>query len=286
MTQPRVAIAVIHGMGEHRKADPHASGTLSYSAALRAGILRYLPATIPPAALAWREIFWSDVIQSRQDTLIAALKASSAPSVTVGMARTFIINSLGDAACYYPSSRPDSVYRQVHARIATVIDQLAADTGGNRPLLLFAHSLGGHMLSNYIWDTTRTQGPASFARFGTLAGIGTFGCNIPVFASVHKDIEPIEARRFAGVQHLLPTWWRNYFAKADPLSYPLRVMAGGYAALGKPGPGGGPAQLTDHAVVVGNPLTFWNPAAHAGYWSAEGLHRPLAAMLAEAHART
>jgi len=65
------------------------------------------------------------------------------------------------------------------------------------PVIILAHSLGGHIMSNYIWDMQKPKNSlpddlSSFERLEYLAGMITFGCNIPVFAFAHRKIETID----------------------------------------------------------------------------------------------
>ena len=85
-----------------------------------------------------------------------------------------------------------------------------------KPLVVLAHSIGGHIMSNYIWDIQKKRpivepGANKFERMETLAGIITFGCKIPLFTFALKDIVPITLP--GGVK------WLNYFDPDDVLGY-------------------------------------------------------------------
>ncbi|AHG93433.1 hypothetical protein J421_5898 (plasmid) [Gemmatirosa kalamazoonensis] len=64
---------------------------------------------------------------------------------------------------------------------------LRANLGGvDAPLVVVAHSLGSVIVSDYAWDaqhpeTGRSKGDDDFVCMRTLAGLVTFGSNIPLF---------------------------------------------------------------------------------------------------------
>ncbi len=72
--------------------------------------------------------------------------------------------------------------------------------GPNGEVLILAHSLGAHIISNYIYDLQKFAQRHASPRFGsrlqnmrTVAGLMTFGCNIPVFLFSY----PSDATQFA-----------------------------------------------------------------------------------------
>ena len=79
--------------------------------------------------------------------------------------------------------------------------------------MVIAHSFGTQIISNYIWDPqteanyTRKKrgmnpyGKSDFERMKTLAGIITFGCNIPLFSLAYDKIVSMEFPPNALVQH-------------------------------------------------------------------------------------
>jgi pimeloyl-ACP methyl ester carboxylesterase len=272
----RLAIAVIHGIGGLTKAEPEQTAARTFSEPLRYGLIARLGAETVARDIAWREIFWNDLIQPRQDRF----EARHARRMPVGPLRRFVISGLGDAGTYAWSPDPCSIYQRIHARVAAALDALEADTGGG-PLLLVAHSMGGHILSNFLWDRLKrpTPGATAFQRIETLAALVTFGCNIPVFAFSH---DPVCAIAPPDTPHRLRPWWRNYYAPADPLGFPLAASGGGYAALAA----GPDPELIDDPVWPGIPLIqSATPWSHTAYWTSASLLDPLARTAAAALAR-
>ncbi|MDJ0826461.1 MAG: hypothetical protein QNJ16_13235 [Rhodobacter sp.] len=269
----RLAVAVIHGMGAQRKTHPDDSAAPSFSADLRKRLRVEMGEHRFDAEVAWREVFWAKELQDRQDAYAAAMRRVS----RFGPLRRFVMHRLADAAAYYPSKRSDSTYEKVHRRIDRVIEELEADVAPDAPLLIAAHSLGGHMMSNYIWDLQaghRTR-PTAFQRLESLGGMLTFGCNIPVFIFSHGTIEAI-AYPGADRGRMVRPWWRNYYDADDPLGYPLTPVGGGYAALA------GAGEMQDYRINAGSWLLHsWNFLSHNGYWDDRGFARRVAAFIDE-----
>jgi len=270
----KLGVAVIHGIGRHEKHQPEkTSAQRSFSAPLYEALALRLGDNLLRERVAWREVFWAEILQDRQD----ALEVEMAKTLSVGKLRKLVLSVLGDAANYSYAPDQASTYQQVHARMAQVLAQLDADTDGG-PLLIVAHSLGGHIASNYIYDTLKHPPPHAtpFQRFQTLSGLFTFGCNIPVFIFQHDTIEPIVPPVNTS---LLRPWWRNYYGPSDVLGYPLAPAGGGYKTLAR----GPDPQLIDRKIRPGFPLIVsHSPLSHRAYWRSRTIHAPLEQMLREA----
>jgi len=268
----KLAVAVIHGMGQQIKKDPMDSAEISFSRALRDRLRVDLGSHAFDAGIAWREIYWAHELQPRQDAYEAAMRKVS----SFGWLRRFVMHRLSDAGSYYkPEKLPGSTYDKVHGHIERVIAELEADVPPGTPLLLIAHSLGGHMLSNYIWDVTHGSRPVpgGFQSFESFAGFVTFGCNIPVFVFAHDKVTPIQFPGFGGVAPVSP-WWRNYYSRSDPLGYPLKPIGFGYADLAEAG------GLRDYPIAVGFPvIESLTPLSHNAYWRDRGFARRVAGFM-------
>ncbi|WP_172295642.1 hypothetical protein [Pseudoruegeria sp. HB172150] len=258
----KLAIAVVHGMGRQRKQHPDETGQLTYSARLHERLRAAVGTHRFDAEIAWREVFWADIVQKRQDEFEQAMRKVS----SFGMLRSYAMHRLADAANYFPPrEKRRSAYEAVHQRIDLTLADLDRDVPEGTPLLILAHSLGCHMMSNYIWDVTHgyRERPTPFQRFETLSGMLTFGCNIPIFTFSLEEVQPIAfpgnpARRS-------DPWWRNYYDRHDPLGFPLAPLSGGYEELCSRG------ELADYQVNVGwRLLQSWNPWCHNGYWHDRG----------------
>lgn len=205
----QVCIAVIHGMGSQRP---------GYSRPMRDEINRRLG--LKAARVSWREIYWADILESREREFLRDANADN--ELDWLRLRRFMLRAFGDASAYRRTGDAcSSAYCDIHARIRDAI--AALDPGEDAPLIVMAHSLGGHIMSNYIWDMQQGRpiappGDSPFQRLETLAGLITFGCNIPLFTLAWRksDIHPI---RFPG-QALDPAArqrarWLNFFDPDD-----------------------------------------------------------------------
>jgi hypothetical protein len=272
-----IAVAVIHGMGTQRKKDVADPAALSFSRGLHESLTGHL-GRARMDRIVWREIFWADILQERQDALVGRMNKVQ----TMGIARRFLLERLGDASNYQFSTKETSTYQRVQQRIRAALTSLEVATGPDAPLVILAHSLGGHMVSTYLWDRNSpretAQDVTAFERGANLARLVTFGCNIPVFAFGHGDIKAMDPDRWTRPGYLAPDWWHNFYAAADPLSFPLGPTGGQYETLARPD-ATGTAQLTDHRIVVGGLGGAWNPASHNGYWTGAQFTRPLSALL-------
>jgi pimeloyl-ACP methyl ester carboxylesterase len=253
-----VCVAVIHGIGSQNAtfADDMIEEVQSKLGGLSARVK-------------WQPIHWAPKLQPQEADLITRLGAGPGGRLDYKFFRQLIIHFLADAVAYQrlpDEAAPGGVYFEIHKLIS---EQLAALRGkvqrgaGDPPLLVVAHSLGGHIMSNYIWDrqrdnATNLQGAdTAFVNAETLAGLITFGCNIPLFALALKDIIPIDfpgksvGTKLAGVAR-----WINLYDADDILGYPLAPLSEQYAEV-----------VHDKAINAGGLLDSWNPASHNAYWT-------------------
>ena len=71
--------------------------------------------------------------------------------------RQFVLYALSDPATYAQRrEEPSSLYQQVHNEISTKLRKVCASLDTDGRVVILAHSLGAHVLSNHIWDA---QGP-------------------------------------------------------------------------------------------------------------------------------
>lgn len=267
-----LAIAVIHGMGSHGAKRPKDSACPSFSRDLHKRIRKEIGKDIFDTQIAWREVFWSDILQTRQDAFLQRIKRRT----NYDILRSFVVHNLGDAAGYqYAGPGAGTTYMKIHARISQTITALKNDTQKEAPLLVLAHSLGGHIMSNYIYDMTKApiKPTQNFQQLRTMAGFITFGCNIPLYTFTHdeKKIIPI---KFPGTS-LPPArrhspWWLNYYDRDDVLGFPLAKISPQYQVLADKG------GLKEVAINAGTLLESWNPTSHNGYWRDDDFYKPVA----------
>ena len=181
----------------------------------------------------------------------------------------FLLYGISDAAgLEYSRTIPGSVYEKTQRRIFDVMGKAYQALGEQpAPVIMVAQSLGGQVISNYIWDAHKKPGPVKwgvwrhkhpdlseddkeFRRFRSLRTLFTTGCNIPIFVGglAPNKIKPINKpnRNFE---------WKNYFDEDDVLGWPLQPLNlnGGYSTL-----------VEDVAINAGGFFTSWNPLSHTG----------------------
>jgi len=282
----KLGVLVIHGMGDQRAdfADP---------------MIRELSAQIDQRGgdaprICWEPVFWADVLEGRETALLRELSAGG--DLDHADLRHFIVHSLGDAIAYQqvPRARQQvNVYRGIHRRVDESLKRLRRRTREGKPksapdvpLVILAHSLGGHIISNYIWDVQsavrkeRKGSPRSpLERMETLATIVTFGCNIALFTLAYNELKPIAFPPRGLRKHFPPgtrrvaitaaARWINFYDPDDVLAYPLRPLSTRYSRT----------VSADVPINVGSPLTSWNPMSHLQYWTDNDITKPVAELI-------
>jgi hypothetical protein len=260
-----IGVLIVHGMGAQEP--DFADG---FIAEMQGRLLRL---GIAPERVAWRAGWWADTMKQREDDLWNEL--SSQHTLRYESARRFVISHFGDALAYQrmPTQGMD-VYRTIHARIRQHLAALRAEMGGDKPIVVLAHSLGSAIVSNYVWDEQKTPTPNTTAveRMETLAGLVTFGSNIPLFTLC---LDEVVAIRFP-----VPTVsgtlrdasrWLNFFDADDVLGYPLRPLSPSYRD----------AVSADLQINVGSLLRSWNPLSHDEYWTDNDFTGPVVSLIRE-----
>jgi hypothetical protein len=134
--------------------------------------------------------------------------------------------------------------------------------GREVPLIVLAHSLGGHIISNYIWDLQHGRSVARhelsrFERMNTLTRLITFGCNIPLFTFAYPDAKPIDFPSAEMPKYLQQkARWLNLHNPADLLGYPLSPISRDYEQ----------SAVEDIQFRNGGFPLMWTSLAHIRYW--------------------
>ena len=234
-----------------------------------------------PERIAWLPIYWADILEPRQRRYLRDANRNN--DLDYLRLRRFVISALGDASAYQkvPASA-DTTYRRIHDRIRVKVKELySGDLAATAvPLVVMAHSLGGHIISNYIWDLqngrifdlvhrpeTDLADLSKFEKMQTLAGMITFGCNIPLFTFAYTKVEPIKfpAPRLRN-DLKRKAKWLNFYDPDDVLGYPLKPIGPAYRKV----------VTRDIAINVGGVFSNWNPASHGGYWTDNDFTKPVA----------
>ena len=266
----KIAVIAIHGMGDTDE---------NYADPLRENLESML-APAEWAEIHFDKIWYQDILQGNEEALFERSKSQ----LDGKFLRKFLLYAISDAAgLEYSRTMPDSVYEIAQRRIFDVMGEAYQALGEQpAPVVMVAQSLGGQVISNYIWDAHKEPGPVTwgvwrhahadlteedkeFRRFGSLRTLFTTGCNIPIFVGglPPDEIVPITPPN-ASFE------WKNYFDEDDVLGWPLQPLnlSGGYSTL-----------VEDVAINAGGFFTSWNPLSHLGYWTDGDFLRPLTAHL-------
>ena len=266
----KLAVAIIHGIGS--QGPTFANDTIAELSA------RLAKAGKDPGDVAWQPIYWADILGPRQKQYFDDARSSNELDF-IGL-RKFVIETLGDAAAYqFVGGEPSSAYALIHDRFRELVHELYTEKLGSVavPLVVMGHSLGSHIASSYIWDTQKGKpsgagaGASAFEQMQWLAGMVTFGSNIPLFTFAYDPVDTIDFPGSALPAGVAPkAQWLNYYDKDDVLGWPLKQTSPSYDATVD----------EDIEINVGGWATSATPLSHIGYWTDLDFTKPVADFLA------
>lgn len=230
----RLAVLAIHGMG-------------NIGPSFAEPMINRLIEELGPLAgnLAFETCYWAPLLQRQQDVTWERLLTSG--NMSQHSARRWIVSALGDPVSYLSGylGKDAPAYDAVHECMRAALERLERRVIPDAPLVILAHSLGGVIASNYLWNEQRASGtvqpakeltpltaPGSgkrsaigrtpFQRLERLTTLITYGCNIPLFL---PPAPPIECVAFPPPQ-LPDDWkalsrWLNVYDPDDLLGYPI-----------------------------------------------------------------
>lgn len=277
-----VALITVHGMGETPP---------TYADGLMDRLRGQLGAIAGKVVM--RSVYYQKILQDNQYTVWDRTQQRS--DVRYADLRKFVLFGFGDAAGLENRKEiPGSVYELAQGEIARTLLSAHA-IRPSMPVVFVAQSLGGQVLSSYIYDAQKaaagrpvgagiwrnidawasntlgrslTASEKTFLAAGTCAGLVTTGCNIPIFVAAHKEMHIIP---IAPPTSLFK--WINFYDPDDILGWPLQPLSESYRAL-----------VEDRAInasggVANLLLRSWNPLAHNSYWDDDTVIAAIAAML-------
>lgn len=271
-----VGVVIIHGMG-----DPGSAFALP----LIDGLSRALG--VDAGAVAFEPCFWSDLLQDGQDEIWRRLQEASSP-MRINLLRKWVVGTLGDPTGYLSGYERQGIplMHRVHQRFADSLARVEARLADPRraPVVVLAHSLGCVVVTNYLWNLERAAGEVGTAavsamhsgarevarkaigetavqRLETLAGLVTFGCNIPLFLPPNPPYECVRFPRPGLAAHLRAVArWLNVYDPYDILGYPLVGLWDEMHGT----------TIEDVVMEVGMPGLSTTPFSHTFYWTDEG----------------
>lgn len=265
----KLAVAIIHGIGT--QADLRDDEGLHAYAQYLIGSLRQRLGS-EAQHIAFESLYWASVLDDREQRYLDKLAQEP---VTWRWLRRIVTTFLGDAAGYRQVCQAyDNTYEEVHQHVRNGLYALRAKVGPDTPLVVLGHSLGGHIFSNYAWDQQQLNATPSaprdpFLALETLAGLVTFGCNIPLFTFAYDPVMPIRFPGNALSDRLRQqARWLNFYAPADALGYPLRPLQN-YAQV----------VHEDRCQPVGPWYKRHTPLSHFEYWTDARFHDYVAQFL-------
>ncbi len=278
--QNKIGVIVIHGMGAQQ---PRFSDALKVEVSNRLGSAA--------ARFVWREIYWADVLEVRESALWECMRKGKEPDgspipLDWRAIREFVVHNFGDALAYHRDLGPATIYDQIQRRISDGLSALReALNDPTAPLIVMAHSLGAHMMSDYIWDLQKRNwkgaGPDPRESIANLAAMVTFGCNIPLFSLEFKVATPIDlpGPGVTKAQLKAAARWLNFLDRDDVLGWPLRPLYEKELGRLDPAQEDTVSRIHDHEINVGDLVTSWNPMCHSAYWTDNEFTKPVAAYL-------
>jgi hypothetical protein len=266
----KLGVLIIHGMG-------------SQVEGFECDLVKELIARVDGDAndVAWQGVYWQDITEPREREYLE--KAGEMVDLDWDKARGFMAAAFGDAAAYQFTGT-GGTYGRIHDRIRARMHDLYVNKleSTDVPLLVLAHSSGGHMMSNYIWDMQPnlkgevrakwSEGLSPFERAETLAGFITFGCNIALFSFAYDHPRPISFPGSAlSTEDAERAAWLNYYDKDDILGWPLQPLSPEFAAT----------VTADIAINLGSVLTAGTPLSHVGYSTDNDFTKPVAKFISK-----
>lgn len=265
----RLGVLAVHGMGE----------TPIEFAEEMENILAYRLGPEAWSNIHFGTVYYQHLLQSNQSRVWTNMLHLSSAKLRWKQLRKFMLYSFSDpVSLEHKHDAENSVYRKTQHVIADSLKVMKDDLEGDSPsVVVIAQSLGGQVISNYIWDSQRDGGiwrpgmadsldlgsmsesEKNYLALKTMPYLYTTGCNIPIFVAGFDRVVPFRKDLMhPGFQ------WENYYDRDDVLGWPLMPLSDEYANL-----------VNDHEIDSGGILTSSTPFSHVDYWTDSGFLVPL-----------
>jgi hypothetical protein len=255
-----VIVLAVHGMGD---TGPDFAGGLERRLARRMGA--------DWERIYFGSVYYQGVFQENEERVMRAMRRVPLDSVAL---RKFVLFGFSDATgLEREAQKANRPYQQVQEIIRRTLKRAHDCTGGPRPVVLIAQSLGCQVMSNYLWDAqkraprrgvwrtprTRRGTPLdSFLRLKHLRYFYTTGCNIPIFLAgfPEQDIVAVKVDR-SGYAFC----WKNFYDRDDVLGWPLKPLCASYEAAVH-----ADIEVNAGGSLLGDLTHGWNALSHTRYW--------------------
>ncbi len=264
-----VVVIAVHGMGDTQE---------DFADELRESLADELGSS-DWAKVHFDTIYYQGVLQPNQKAVMRRMRSQELDWLRI---RRFLLYGFSDAAGLERAAhRPNSPYAQVQRIIRDTLERAFDFIGGSRPVVVVAQSLGGQVMSNYLWDaqqgggasrgvwrhsTTNTQRD-DFLRLKKLRYFYTTGCNIPIFLAgfPQGQIKPVKTASSGYAFR-----WKNFYDEDDALGWPLKPLSPAYRKAIH-----GDYKVNAGGSLIGHVTQSWNPFSHGGYWTDKQVIKPL-----------
>jgi len=274
----KIGVLIIHGMGRQPE---------EFSTGLRDELQDRLGNLA--SRFKWEDIYWAEELEKREKNLWNIMRnAENEDKQPIDLdwvpLRKFVVHYFGDALAYQRDiSKPQSAYALIHKLISGSIDTLNNELNdSDAPIIVLAHSLGAHIMSNYIWDQQHDTG-LPFTPIPNLLAMITFGCNIPLFSLAFPVAKPINlpGEGITNPSQIKVSKWQNFLDSDDVLGWPLKPLYKKNLNKLSPKQKKTVSRIVDHEISVGSIFTSWNPGAHTDYWTDDDFTVPVATYLGQ-----
>ncbi len=280
----KLGVFIVHGMGSAKE---------DFAVDIIRQLKNYVEASGGnPDEICFMPGFWADVVEPKERAIWEQLSEHN--TMRWGDMRKFIVSAFGDAVAYQrvPGKQKD-MYERIHEQILEDIIKLRnelnhgePDGQKEKPIVIMAHSLGGYVMSNYIWDRQHNKevqklGGNDLLEMKTLATFITYGCNIPLFSLAYDPIESISIPspqigdyfpQGTPIEQLHAVCkWLNYYDADDVLGYPLKQLSPSYELNVR----------EDIEINAGKVYESWNPLSHLRYTEDEDFCKPVGKLLTQ-----
>jgi len=262
----KLGLIIIHGMGDTQ---PDFSGDLEKILGQQLGSQIWRDIHLEP-------VYYQSILQNNQRRVWNDMQFLPPNKLRWSQLRKFMLYGFADASSLEHNSTYDnSVYKKTQKIIVESLRRARQFLENkDSPLIVIAQSLGGQIISNYIWDSQMAKGiwevnntdyinpsleEKDFISLKTMRFLFTTGCNIPLFVAGFDKIIPFDKSK------LHPQFeWKNYYDRDDPLGWPLQPLSDEYNQLVK-----------DIEIDSGNFLLNQTPFSHNEYWTDTDFCKPL-----------